>query len=90
MAFTNTRLGKKSKEEIIEVVSENYGKAPKENETATVGVKTETTEEGTEKTTMTVAATKYDVQNVKVAIPETEEKDYPSITILANGVPAND
>lgn len=91
MAFTNARLGKKDKKEIIEAVSEKYGDVPTESgEKTTVAIETEETEAG-EKTVMVVAGTKYDVQTVKVAVPDVEkEEDYPSITILANPIPSNE
>lgn len=91
MAFTNARLGKKDKKEIVETVSQKYGEAPTvPGEKATVAVETEETETGEEKTVMVVAGTKYDVQTVKVAIPDAEESDYPSVTILANPTPSNE
>lgn len=90
MAFTNARLGKKDKKEIIETVSQKYGDAPTESgEKTTVAVETEETETG-EKTVMVVAGTKYDVQTVKVAVPDVEESNYPAVTILANPVPSNE
>lgn len=91
MAFTNARLGKKDKKEIIETVSQKYGEVPTEpGEKATVAVETEKTEIGEETVKMVVAGTKYDVQTVKVAVPDADEKDYPSVTILANPVPSNE
>lgn len=91
MAFTNARLGKKDKKEIVETVSQKYGVAPTEpGEKATVAVETEETETGEEKTVMVVAGTKYDVQAVKIAVPNTDEKNYPSVTILANQTPPNE
>lgn len=91
MAFTNARLGKKDKKEIIETVSQKYGEAPAESgEKTTVAVETEETETGEEKTVMVVAGTKYDVQTVKVAVPDVDERDYPTVTILANPIPSNE
>lgn len=92
MAFTNARLGKKDKKEIVETVSQKYGEAPAESgEKTTVAVKTEETETGEEKTVMVVAGTKYDVQTVKVAVPDVEDEDnYPTVTILANPTPSNE
>lgn len=92
MAFTNARLGKKDKKEIIETVSQKYGEVPTEpGEKATVAVETEKTEIGEETVKMVVAGTKYNVQTVKVAVPDVEkEEDYPSITILSNPTPSNE
>ena len=91
MAFTNARLGKKDKKEIIETVSQKYGEAPTESgEKTTVAIETEETETGEEKTVMVVAGTKYDVQTVKVAVPDVDEDNYPTVTILANPIPSNE
>lgn len=91
MAFTNARLGKKDKKEIVETVSQKYGEVPTApGEKATVAVETEKTEIGEETVKMVVAGTKYDVQTVKVAVPDVDERDYPTVTILANPIPSNE